>query len=126
MSEIGRKLKYVLQSITVEPLLILFLTCTAMVDITRQDLIYQTICTHILPGETRENCSETAEANASIKHEVESATTAYIQHYIIIEAVVPSILSLFIGPWSDQHGRKWPIVRTILYAETIKPRLKLQ
>jgi hypothetical protein len=31
------------------------------------------------------------------------------QAYLVIEAVVPSVASLYVGPWTDQHGRKWPM-----------------
>lgn len=37
----------------------------------------------------------------------------------IIESVAPAILSLFLGVWSDTHGRKplvvWPLLGMFLY-----------
>ena len=48
--------------------------------------------------------------NETAKHFIETKTTSYIQAYTLIEAIIPCILSLFIGPWMDENGRKWPIV----------------
>ena len=31
-----------------------------------------------------------------------------------MESVFPSILSLIIGRWSDIHGRKWPLMMSIV------------
>ena len=48
--------------------------------------------------------------NATCRMFVEARTAVFVQGYIIIEAVLPSLLTLVVGPWSDVHGRKWPIV----------------
>lgn len=44
---------------------------------------------------------------------------AILQMYkTLIEACIPAILSLFVGPWSDHHGRKplilWPMFGMLL------------
>lgn len=61
-------------------------------------------------GLTEEECMNAVMSNETAKHFIETKTTSYIQAYTLIEAIIPCILSLFIGPWTDENGRKWPIV----------------
>ena len=56
-------------------------------------------------------CSELVQGNATLKVGIEQTTTRYIQRYTLIETLVPAIMCLFVGPYSDEHGRKLPIVR---------------
>ena len=70
----------------------------------------QTCCVNEL-GLTEDECMDAVMNNETSKHFIETKTTSYIQAYTLIEAIIPCILSLFIGPWTDENGRKWPIVR---------------
>ncbi len=56
------------------------------------------------------DCSTGQGLNTTAKQMIESTTANYIQGYTVMEAVVPSIFCLLIGPWTDLHGRKWPLV----------------
>ena len=101
-----------LGSITIEPLCLLMAFGYAMLDITRQDFLYRNVCVTLYNlGE----CATTASngRNETAKDKIESTTANYIQGYTIMEAVVPSILSLIAGPWTDVNGRKWPLVRLL-------------
>ena len=70
----------------------------------------QTCCVNEL-GLSEDECMDAVMNNETSKHIIETKTTSYIQAYTLIEAIIPCILSLFIGPWTDENGRKWPIVR---------------
>ena len=72
----------------------------------------QTCCVNEL-GLTEDECMDAVMNNETSKHYIETKTTSYIQAYTLIEAIIPCILSLFIGPWTDENGRKWPIVRSL-------------
>ena len=61
-------------------------------------------------GVAGSNCSELVKANTSMKHDIERTTTYYLQACTLVESILPSIFCLFVGPWTDEHGRKWPIV----------------
>ena len=61
-------------------------------------------------GLTEDECMNAVMNNETAKHFIEKKTTSYIQAYTLIEAIIPCVLSLFIGPWTDENGRKWPIV----------------
>lgn len=69
----------------------------------------QTTCVNEL-GLSEKECMDAVMNNETSKHFIETKTTTYIQAYTLIEAIIPCILSLFIGPWTDENGRKWPIV----------------
>jgi PCFT/HCP family folate transporter-like MFS transporter 1/3 len=44
---------------------------------------------------------------------LEPRVTVLLMYKTVIESCIPVILSLFVGPWSDHHGRKplilWPM-----------------
>ena len=71
--------------------------------------VIQTVCMNNY-GIAGSNCSELVKVNTSVKHDIERTTTYYIQACTLIESIIPSIFCLFVGPWTDEHGRKWPIV----------------
>ena len=74
-------------------------------------------------------CSDLVQGNATLKVGIEQTTTRYIQRYTLIETLVPAIMCLFVGPYSDEHGRKLPIVRdhiTFNQYDTFIPLIRLQ
>ena len=117
-----------LRSVNVEPLCFVWALGYSMMDVTRQDLLYQVISSVERKGTQARNypviqtacmnnygvagsnCSELVKANTSMKHDIERTTTYYLQACTLVESILPSIFCLFVGPWTDEHGRKWPIV----------------
>ena len=75
-------------------------------------------------------CSDLVQENSTLKVGIEQTTTRYIQRYTLIETLVPAIMCLFVGPYSDEHGRKLPIVRdkhiTCNQNDTFIPLIRLQ
>ncbi|XP_075980871.1 putative peptidoglycan muropeptide transporter SLC46 [Anticarsia gemmatalis] len=78
-------------------------------------VLYRT-CVHSL-DHSREECKVflSLEKNnqTELENEVQKYVTTLSTVRSVIEAVVPAILSLFMGVWSDTHGRKplivWPL-----------------
>ena len=73
----------------------------------------QTVCMNEC-GVDGTACAEIVQGNATLKVDIEKTTTRYIQRYTLIETLVPAIMCLFVGPYSDEHGRKLPIVSQII------------
>ena len=71
--------------------------------------ITQIVCTNNY-GIAGSNCSELVKVNATVKHDIEKTTNYYIQACTLIESIIPSMVCLLVGPWTDEYGRKWPIV----------------
>ena len=69
-------------------------------------------------------CSELVQGNTTLKIGIEQTTTRYIQRYTLIETLIPAIMCLFVGPYSDEHGRKLPIVRVTEHRLKVVPRLR--
>lgn len=65
-------------------------------------LEYQT-CTVVL-GHSHINCTEPIAPN--IEDEIQPVAANIVMVRNLVEAFLPSCLSLFAGPWSDLNGRK--------------------
>ena len=128
-----------LENITIEPLCFVYALAFSVLDVIRQDFIYQvgeplwkkiikqntnsfkiqTICMNEC-GVDGTACAEIVQGNVTLKVDIEKTTTRYIQRYTLIETLVPAIMCLFVGPYSDEHGRKLPIVSQIIDHHTHK------
>ncbi|KAI8420012.1 hypothetical protein MSG28_008610 [Choristoneura fumiferana] len=78
-------------------------------------LLYRT-CVHTLnhsEAECREFLLPDKNEYVELEGEVQKTVSLIVMVRMTIEAIVPTILSLFIGVWSDTHGRKplvvWPL-----------------
>ena len=116
-----------IRSINIEPVCFGFALAASMMYVTRQDFLYQVsriivmnsirMKTHITQivctnnyGIAGSNCSELVKVNTTVKHDIEKTTNYYIQACTLIESIIPSMVCLLVGPWTDEYGRKWPIV----------------
>jgi len=50
----------------------------------------------------------------SLERDVEATASLYTTYRGLIEAGFPIIFSLFLGPWTDSHGTKYPILLPFL------------
>lgn len=74
-------------------------------------------CIHAL-GYTKEECkvflSLEKKNETDLEQEVQKYVTTLSMVRSVIEGVVPAVLALFVGGWSDTHGRKpllvWPLL----------------
>lgn len=60
-------------------------------------------------GYSEEICRN-LETNADIKAEVQKTVASFQQWNNILGHIVPIILALFLGSWSDRRGRKLPLI----------------
>lgn len=101
--------------VTLEPaLLLLFTSLSLSGTIWTNQIIYQS-CT-VQFGYDREECALLGTHNAS--KNIETIVQPYAANILmtrqLIESIVPAVLSLFIGPWSDRFGRR-PVILTTMF-----------
>ncbi|CAD7014370.1 proton-coupled folate transporter [Ceratitis capitata] len=85
-----------------------FATSLTSVVFTNQ-LLYQS-CTVVF-GHTEAECEPMLGiSNATINHEIENQVQPYVSRIILanslVSSIIPALLALFIGAWSDRFGRR--------------------
>ena len=109
------KRSFNLKSITVEPVMFLYMFGNFMLFITVQSLIYDKVC--------QQNFNETICTNLNneshkVEEEFVQKNTSHWLLYSNLAMGIPSLFSviLFIGPWGDRVGRKKPILASLIGA----------
>ncbi|XP_033735721.1 proton-coupled folate transporter-like [Pecten maximus] len=104
-----------LRQTTVEPILFLYMFATFLEFPVSQDLIYTRVCLEKFANVTYicDNLS-----NKTLKEELESVqkeASSWIMYHNVAYTV-PAVVSvtLFLGPWGDRLGRKYPMMLTII------------
>ena len=105
-----------LKSITVEPVMFLYMYMTYTQFLTFQALIYHKICL----DNYNESVCDDLNKNDTLKTQekfVQEHTSTWIL-YCNLAFAIPSIFAviLFIGPWGDRVGRKLPLIFPIIGA----------
>ena len=109
-----------LKSITVEPIMFLYMYMTYTQFLTFQALIYQKVCL----DNYNESICDILNKNKTLKTEedfVQKHTSTWLL-YNNLAFAIPSVFTvfLFLGPWGDLVGRKipliFPIVGALLYS----------
>ncbi|CAB3234916.1 unnamed protein product [Arctia plantaginis] len=103
--------------ITIELPLFLVMAGIALSGVAVSNITLNRSCVHAL-GYTKEECAVflSLEKNneTDLEKEVQKYVTTLSTVRSVIEGVVPAVLSLFLGVWSDTHGRKpllvWPLL----------------
>lgn len=103
------KLSFDLKSVTVEPVMFLYMFGVFMQFITLQALIYDKVC---LLNFNETVCSNLNNLTFKAEEDLVQKTTSKWLLYTNLAMGIPSLFSvvLFIGPWGDKAGRKMPIV----------------
>lgn len=57
---------------------------------------------------------ENLENHTKVKNSVERLATNYQLGHTLIQTAPASVLACFIGPWSDHHGRKFPVILALI------------
>ncbi|XP_066295981.1 proton-coupled folate transporter-like [Branchiostoma lanceolatum] len=105
-----------LRFITVEPVLLMYMTATLMMTPVLQQTIYYKLCYQFHNASICDNLED----NKHVEYEIqEQAAQWYL--YITVCISAPAIfISFFVGPWSDRVGRRLPMclppVGGLLYA----------
>lgn len=70
--------------------------------------------TCLYDGFSAENCSKLNDNNGTkeIEDFIQPKVAEMMMTTNLMHAIIPAIMSLFLGPWSDKHGRKSIIVAT--------------
>lgn len=85
------------------------------------DLLVFRSCRAVLGKSNYSSCDILqTDSSSQVAKDLQKLTHSYASDIILcktlIEGVLPAALSLFMGPWSDKHGRK-PIILSVLIGE---------
>ena len=100
-----QKLKNMLKQVSLEPIIFLQAIAWGLVPVIQQNLIIGKVC-HDL-GYSEDVCNDIDSPDNEQEETAVQTRASQINMYIsILESVPCSVVTLFIGPWSDNNGRK--------------------
>ncbi|CAL7942134.1 unnamed protein product [Xylocopa violacea] len=97
-----------IKDVSVEPTLWLYMMAYMITSVVEQAFFVDKAC-RVDHGYSEEICSKLND-NQTIKAEVQVTVSEFHQWNNIAGHVVPIILALFFGNWSDRRGRKLPLI----------------
>ncbi|GFY58799.1 MFS domain-containing protein [Trichonephila inaurata madagascariensis] len=101
-----------IKQLRIELVLFLYMFSYVVRAVSSTSMIMDKVClVHF--GEPKEICSD-LKNHLDIKHKVEKLANNYHVGHSMIQMLPSSILSCFIGAWSDKYGRKPPIIASLL------------
>lgn len=118
------RVRYIVQNITVEPLLAFFIVSSVLGNLTTQNLNLQkscrvnlnmsdAICTAL---EKRIKSNYTLDQEAQVQQLVTSMT----MWQSVIQHTIPCIFVIFIGSWSDRTRRRKPVLLLPIFGELVR------
>lgn len=96
------------RKITVEPTMFLYMLAFQLTSVIEQALFINKAC-RVNHNYTAEICDNLTKYD-DIKTEVQLTVSLFHQWNNIAGHVVPIIIALFLGSWSDRRGRKLPLL----------------
>uniref|UniRef100_A0A182W047 Major facilitator superfamily (MFS) profile domain-containing protein n=1 Tax=Anopheles minimus TaxID=112268 RepID=A0A182W047_9DIPT len=96
------------EKISVEPSMFLYMMAFMLTSVVEQAFFLYKACT-VDHGYSHEICLN-IEQYQDIKKQVQVTTSTFHQWNNIAMYVVPIVLALFLGAWSDRRGRKLPLI----------------
>ncbi|XP_035722259.1 proton-coupled folate transporter-like isoform X3 [Vespa mandarinia] len=97
-----------MRHISVEPTMWLYMMAFMVTSVVEQDFFIYKAC-RVNHGLSEETCVN-LKTNKTLNAEVQITVSEFHQWNNIAGHVVPIILALFFGNWSDRHGRKLPLI----------------
>ncbi|KAK8379478.1 hypothetical protein O3P69_019408 [Scylla paramamosain] len=95
------------RAVTIEPVLFLYVLAAVMMGTISTNLLLDKICREMAyPEEVCLNLTSYTTTEA----EVQQRVTVTLMYYNLITSLPSVLFALFLGSWSDRHGRKVPIV----------------
>ncbi|KAK2585368.1 hypothetical protein KPH14_010045 [Odynerus spinipes] len=94
--------------VSVEPTMWLYMMAYMVTSVVEQDFFVYKAC-RVDHGLSAEICTNLKD-NETLKADVQVTVSEFHQWNNIAGHVVPIILALFFGNWSDRHGRKLPLI----------------
>ncbi|KAJ8924139.1 hypothetical protein NQ315_006923 [Exocentrus adspersus] len=116
------KVKVILTNITVEPIMFCYILPSVMASITTQNLTLEKSCRVNLALDER-ICDALAARNETYpdyktsEELVQKLSATMMIWKNIIQSLLPAILLLFLGSWSDRHKRRKPCILTPILGE---------
>ena len=108
---------YVFKHLEVEPVSLLFMMSVQMTYLIGQNMVILKVCKNDL-NYTDAICENLThggiDGNSVYQSNVQKETARFNVYKSVIENLVPFFFVLFLGPWSDKHGRKVPLVLSVL------------
>ncbi|KAL7038667.1 hypothetical protein ACKWTF_009649 [Chironomus riparius] len=100
------------QKISVEPTMFLYMMAFMLTSVVENVFFVYKSCT-VNHGYSHEICINIEKYNET-KAEVQQTTTKFLQYNSIAGQIIPIMLALFIGSFSDRRGRKLPLVMGLI------------
>ena len=104
MAHVWVKIKSFFSNITIEPLFFFYAMCIGFYAIASKTLYIQKVC------KVNFNISEEICNNIQRHEEEQNKVQAYVSqlqaYNDIIQGIIPFVLAIFAGPWSDIYGRR--------------------
>jgi hypothetical protein len=107
-----QKAKLIVTNITVEPILVCYVLPSVMASLATQNLNLEKAC-RVNLGLQTEVCDALTARNASGYNQtdeivVQKLVTTMNVWKSVVQSLIPSMLLLFLGSWSDRHQRRKP------------------
>ncbi|OXU19987.1 hypothetical protein TSAR_001737 [Trichomalopsis sarcophagae] len=108
----------------IEPVTFFIMFSFSISDSVITDMIVFKTCRKIMQGDERNNCTilyenSSSDAAKALQEIVQPHTATLLVLKSSIETLFPTIIILFLGPWSDTNGRKplvtFPFIGSIIY-----------
>lgn len=124
----GSRIKFVLDSIHVEPFVCCYIVSRTLLILATQNLSLQKAC-RVNLNLSNETCSAlenpTARgSNSGRTHEDEVATQQLVANMLIwqlvIQSSVPCVLAIFVGSWSDRYRKRVPCMLLPMASELLR------
>ncbi|XP_050443435.1 proton-coupled folate transporter-like [Adelges cooleyi] len=127
----GSKIAYTLQNVTVEPLLGIFQMASILSNLTTQNLNFQKACrVNLQLNDTVCNALQLKNGSAQYKNGSELYKDAETMVQVlsvnmmiwqnVIQNLIPCILVVFIGSWSDRNQKRKPFMLLPILGEVIR------
>ena len=94
----------------IEPVSILYVLSYSIYSVILQNLYIDKVC-NVNLNHTKSVCDNLKDpSNSQIQNEVQDLVTCYLMYASAIGGVGSVLFCMFLGPWSDRHGRKMPMM----------------
>lgn len=108
MPKISEKIQLIINTTTIEPVMFLHAASMSMIFLIAQSLKVYKVCRGTF-GHPIEVCLNLRE-NRTLEEESQRVASDLGMYWAIIQTVPSTILTIFLGTWSDTYGRKIPML----------------
>ncbi|OWA53340.1 hypothetical protein BV898_17773 [Hypsibius exemplaris] len=103
------------KGLRIAPVTFWFGSCTGMIMPVGTELMKTRIC-EVVYNNTVDFCAKIGQTkdNATEANLIRATTTEYSMYSALISAIPSIIFTLFMGSWSDRHGRRSPLIASVV------------